>query len=293
MISTNSNLRIIEPSEAAFIIEPSITHSQICLPETAVIDFETAAFGGFDDKISFDIVSELPEGTIFGFSANEVNPSESTQLTLSFPTGIPSQSIEIIVEATGGTLEARQRKLSFDLVSNDFSDLIPTSPKSGSEDVGVLPIFSWTSSIAADSYFLELSTSPSFAESNLLEVEIVDTTDFESTVILEKSTLYYWRVSGKNICGVAMYGPVQTFHTEVQSCKVYGDDDVDIPITTAGSPTIEYDLNIFDEGIVKDINIGKLKGLHDQISDLKTTLISPAGTEILLFEKQMWQFDKL
>ena len=283
----NTAFSIVEPTEPTFILEARPSSNEVCLPTDLEIEINTAGFAGFDEQISLDVISEIPEGASYSFDKNMIGSDDSAILTVSFPPSEITSSLDLIIEAAPESGDTLQRTISLNLLGNDEEGKILATvlPVENNGVIG-LPEFTWASSPTAQSYVFELATNPSFGDSNLIFVDGLSDTTFISTLILEKSTLYYWRAYGVNSCGNQSSTQINTLHTEVLSCKDYEAVDLPINISQSGLPTIESDIDIFDEGEVRDINIHRVEGLHNRVSDLKVSLIAPSGESVVLFQNK-------
>ena len=67
----------------------------------------------------------------------------------------------------------------------------------------------------------------------------------------------------------------------------------DLPknITGSSTPTIESKININNGGIVSDVNINQIKGYHEFFGELEAKLISPQGTEVILFKNKCGNYN--
>src|SRR5690606_19846113 len=190
---------------------------------------------------------------------------------------------EIEIVAIAPNADTVYRTTFFEIVVNDFSTFAPLTPANGSAGVSELPTFSWTGSPNAQTYAIAIATSPVFGDSTVVSTSGITDTFYIPSATLEKTTLYFWRVSAENICGSRTYEQIQAFHTETFACLSYQSQDVPINISNIGTPTIESTLAVSVEGVIDDLNVSKVRGTHDKVNHLDVSLISPNGTEVMLF----------
>ena len=189
--------------------------------------------------------------------------------------------IDIMAVAPGA--DTSYRTTFIDVVISDFSAFAPIEPVNGSAGVSELPTFSWSASPYADAYNIEIATSPIFGDSIVdIAFELMDTFHTPSAT-LEKSKLYYWRISASNECGTKAYGQIQAFHTETFSCLDYESTNVPVNISNVGTPTIESTIVVPVEGVINDLNVKRLKGSHDRVNHIDVSLTSPQNTKVELF----------
>jgi subtilisin-like proprotein convertase family protein len=281
----NSNLRIEEPEEEGFLVEAILQGGNVCLPDAAVININSSSFGGFNDTVHLAVVSDLPIGAIATFEKNGILPSESTSLTIEFPLDTEPGELNVEIEASTETLGNKTESISLNIVLNDFSDLIALEPASGADNLSIDPLIKWSSAKGAELYTLEVHDSPSFGAGSLIRDFALTDTSFQVSDQLEPGKLYYWRIGARNDCGVTRLDDIYTFHTGVQNCYQYMADDLPRNIST-GTPTLNNEIQVSEMGLVTDVNVLKVRGSHDWVSDVKASVISPASTEVILFQNK-------
>ncbi|MFT5765930.1 MAG: hypothetical protein ACI8X3_003368, partial [Saprospiraceae bacterium] len=280
---SNFNCQIIEATTPGYTLDAWPYYQQRCVPDNVVIDLSTLSLLDYDSLVSFS-VSGLPAGANPVFSTNPILPSESATLTIETANIVDEgfYDIQITAMALGG--DTIIRNVTFNLVLSDFSALTLQTPVNGSSGVSESPEFTWIGSPNANTYDIEIATSPSFAPGTLLESATgLTTTSYTASVILEKNQLYFWRIHPSNECGYGSYSVPQGFHTEVFECAVFVSDNVPLNISAIGLPVVESILVINTTGAINDLNVKKIKGSHDLVKHIDVSLISPDNTEVVLF----------
>lgn len=280
---SNQNFSI-EPAEqpgVAFSLAPQ--YQQVCVPDVAVITIHTYSILNYDQPVHFEIIGGLPSNVQVSFSKNPVMPGESTQLSADMTSVSDDGSFTATLRTIAGS-DTILSNLFFNIVNNDFTALALETPHDGESGLGVLPEFTWTDLPQADKMNFQLSTTPFFPPEDIVE-EAFNLTDpyFVPSVGLEENTVYYWRLQPGNECGLSDYTLPATFQTRTVSCTPYISSDVPKPISSIGTPTVSSVLPIISSGIISDINVSKLKGNHDALPHIAATLVSPQGTEVVLF----------
>lgn len=283
---SNQNFSIQEPTEPGFGVNMDAPLSQrICLPESIEIDIETFSLLGYDSLLTLS-VNNLPPNAIANFSSPTVQAGDQVTLSIDMEDVVVTgdYTVEVIFEGPGQDPEVRTIDLS--VVFNDFSDLVLSSPQNSLNGTSLLPDFSWEPSVNADSYILQVATSPSFDASSLVYEEegITDVTATPPT-LFEISTLYYWRVIPVNRCGTGDASAVFAFHTENLSCNSFVSDET--PVFYSSDPGSVRDVEILvDLDIpVSDVNVRNINGSYDPMDAIRCELIAPDGeTSVTLFE---------
>lgn len=277
---SNNDFSISPATEASYTIAASPVYHYLCLPDNPSIPIATSSILGFDMPISFSVTDGLPAGATATFSSNEVLPSEETVLTLNFDNAVEGYYI-VEIEASADNV-VTQHYLSVETVTNDFSALTLTSPIDGLSGVGLQQNFEWTTVSDANTYDIEIATSPAFGASIVDGDTDLTDNNFLSADVLEAGTIYYWRVRPKNECGFGEANQIFTFSTEVTSCNPFVSNQVPVNIPSSGTPTVESTIFVAQDFIINDLKVTHVNGVHDLLSHIRISLLSPSGTEVRL-----------
>jgi len=248
----------VEPaSSPRVLLSPAQTTYSACLPESPTIEIEAIGLGGLTGDIKLDVIDGLPADAVATFDASTIAAGESTALNVEFAPSTLSGQYNVTVQG-----------------------------------VEPSPTIEWIGTPNADSYTLEIATSPSFGDSNVIREEGLTETAYVSSIILDARTVYYWRVIPNNLCGQGPPSAVSAFSTEVLECASYSPDESQLPlnISQSGTPTVEATIEVVG-GSIADVNVTKFEGEHGNNKDLRVTLISPAGTAARMFNKICTQQD--
>ena len=279
------NIIIREPSQPGYFIDLSENSLDFCLPEIAEVTVDGTSFQGFTNDVYLDVVSGLPSEAIVNFSQNPIPPDGSAVMQIDMNNVQYSGEFEVIVRATSEEADTIYQTLLINATGTNFDELKQLSPLPGTEDLNGTPEFVWNQAPNADAYRLEVSTDPSFGASNIIFEENISDTSIIPQIALPNSNLYYWRVSAFNKCR-EVKTDIRTFGTVSLSCRTFEAEDLPRNISASGRPTVSSLIEIFDAGTLSDVNVKRIKGIHQRIQDIKATLISPAQTEIVLFENR-------
>lgn len=278
---TNRAFDIVESTNAGYGWGISPNYDRICLPNSFTTKINTAAFGGFNGNITFDVISGLPAGATYAFSQLTVEASESVDLTIDLKDVEGKQDLVIEVQGVSDSGDTLVRTINLELISNDYSDLVTVSPASGSQGEGQNPMFTWDGVIDADLYNFQLATDPSFSPGSIVQEDFnLSATEITLNDILDRNTIYFWRVQGVNVCGEGPWTVPSVFSTESSSCKVYTSQDINVPVPK--NQTTEYNLTIDVDAEINDLNVENFELFCDQLQDAAIMLRSPQGTEIAL-----------
>lgn len=283
-------------SNRNFLIEPAISPSftwtadafnrTVCAASEVEFLIQSQSILGFAETIELEVVDGLPDGASAAFSSPAIVPGEATKLQISLADLSTDGRFAVTVRATADGAAAVEQVLYLEVISTDFSDLQILSPLDGTSGIGLTTDLIWSGSARADQYEVQIATNPSFAPEVLLDEAVLpaDSLRFIPGTFLEENTLYYWRLRPINDCGPADFLPVQTFHTETLACTELSATDTPVVIPGSGLPTKESFIEVDVSGIISDLNLPIVRGNYQPVSSLRFTLISPAGTEVILFD---------
>jgi subtilisin-like proprotein convertase family protein len=240
------------------------------------IDITTTNIGGYEDSIDFTLTG-LPGGMIGTFGQTRVKPGDATTLTFSnVPAG--NHSIVVVGNSTTGT---KTKTVSYKASQSTLSAINLLTPANASTDVANPVKLIWNKGSGFGiTYDVEVDIDGSFSSPIASANGIVDT--FFTTPALDVATQYFWRVTANNACGSSTSSTTFDFTTE--NCLSFTSSDTPLTIETTANFTVESTINVPVTGFLTELTITNLKGTHSFVSDLTVSLVSPAGTEIILFD---------
>lgn len=283
---SNRNFNIVDATAPTFALLPTPSYQEICLPGETEILLSTGAFGGFSDSIRLE-VTNAPEGVTAEIVQSTILAGDNTTLRLSIDDQGVSELLMLDISATAITEDSTlteqsiTRTIELDLVTNDFSDFVLTSPTNNTTGIIGNTDFSWTAVPNANSYDFELATSPVFGETIIADGSDIRGNTFRPDVFLEENTIYYWRVRPINQCGAADFTVPNVFQTVNVQCATFS-QTVPVPISGNGTPTVESVLTIDTEGSISDLNLSNIEVSYQPVRFVELSLLSPAGTQVVL-----------
>ena len=278
-----STIVVRQPSAPGFFIDVENNQYDVCLPNQLEIPITATSFQDFDTPIDLNIIESLPEGVSFSFENNPVATDGNTTLILDLSDIKTTQSFEFTLEGTAENAPSIQQPIQINATGTDFSDLNLLSPVSGIAGLDKTPTFEWSTTANADSYTVEVSNSPSFGSSNVVTEEFLPDTSYLPGIIFDNSSLYYWRITAHNDC-IDSPSEINTFGTVSLDCKSYVAENLPTNISLSGTVEVEGIARVFDTGKVADINVSNITGQHSDIIQVEGRLVSPRGTEAVLFD---------
>lgn len=284
---SNSNFFIEAATEPAYTVE--VTPSTVplyCYPDEPIdIDIITGSILGYDSTLTLSLLGELPDYVTPIFGTTSLTAGESTTLSLEVGDFTGRDTLNLQVQATTPGQSTSLRELNIIILSNDFSDLAMTTPVNGQTDILFTTDFSWTAVDNANSYDIQIATSPSFAPETILETATgLTETTYTPESILEENEIYFWQIRPSNDCGTSAYLAPFAFQTSTVDCVV--NNPLDLPIALPNNTTVRTS-NIFipTNGVISDLNLADIEIIYQPINSLEIKLISPAGTEVVLFDQ--------
>lgn len=258
----------------------------VCLPSDPLsIEISTTAFLGFDSTLQLSLIGGLPEGSTATFASDTLTAGNSTTLTLDIQPNEGRDTLDFFVQAIVPGVDTSLRELRVITLSSDFSELALLEPADGTGGIVFSTDFSWNAVPSAETYDIEIATSPSFAPETILETSSgLAVAEYSPDELFEPSTLYFWRVRPQNDCGPGEFLPPFAFRTNTVDC--INNEPADLPVNLSNNPSVrESKIFVTQEGTISDINIDNVEISYSPISVLQVSIISPEGTEVLLFDQ--------
>lgn len=274
-------------TDPTFTISSTNSVLSECKPDDAVFNLDYTANGGYSSSTTLT-ASGAPDGATVTFSLPTVTTTQSLTMTVGNLSDATSGEYTITVTGTGA------KTISTDVVLIVNASVLGVTnlalPINGTGSVAINnETFSWDELEGASSYQFEIAANPNF--NTILETSVTSNNSFVPAIILDLNTIYYWRVKGLNDCVEGDYSEAYSFQTApLNSCNPLVSNETVVPIpdgtgaNTPGADAISI-INIPTSFSVSDVNVS-IDITHTYIQDLVITLISPTGTEVVLFDRE-------
>lgn len=236
---------IVTGTDSQFALTPTSPDQVVCSSSTASYSFNYAT-NSFD-ATTFSAVG-LPPGVVASFSEESLFLPDSVTMTLSNLQGLVAGDYVIGFKGQNSS-ETEVKNVNLRIYTSNYEDLLLVTPTNMQEGLATTLDLDWEPSVNAQSYRLQVSSSPDFSSFALNEV----TTQTDYIVSgLNQSTKYYWRVLPINVCGQATSNTINRFDTGSQNCGItfsatdYSDAAIGdtansvglVPITVTGDMTV-------------------------------------------------------
>lgn len=279
---SNNSFKIEAATTPGYGICVGDVTQQACLPNNFALTIGSSAWAGFSDQVTYSVAG-LPAGAVANFSANPAPAGDDVVLNMDF-NNTAEGAYDIQVFSLAGSI-ADTAVFNVKVVSNDFSTFALEAPANGST-VTQLPILRWTPVDDANRYEVQISKSPTFGAGTLvLDRNDILVDSLIGAANLQKATVYYWRVQAANECGNSGWQGPFAFITQSDACNSYSSGELPKNISAGSTNPVEAVIPVTG-GAISDVNVKNLKMFHDAFNQLEVRLISPAGTERILFKQR-------
>ena len=280
---SNSNFKIQAPTTPEFTFCSADLFDTICLPASYSTVISTRSLVNFNDPITLS-VEGLPVGSTALITPNPVQPGSDAVLAITLPANQPEGTLDYTITGTSGAL-TNTLTHTLSLYYNDFTGFSLAGPADGAVGQDQAPVLQWNTVTNANTYEIEVASSPSFAAGTILaSAANITANSYKVPVLLEKGKAFYWRVRPKNECGTGDWAGPFVFATLVDVCGNFESSDVPKNIPGNAVNTVEVKLNVPAGGKISDLNITQIQGDHQFFKDIEMHLISPSNTDVLLFK---------
>lgn len=283
---SNQNFQIQAATQPSFLVNVSPRAAvKYCLTKPLQFEVSTEALLGFNSPLTLDITGSLPTGLTAKLSKTNLLPTEGTTLTIDYTQQIEG-TFTIQVRATAASGQVVSIPVTFTTVRSDFSNLRLLAPTNGQSGITLSTTFTWSRASSAASYDFELATSPTFGNTVIAKASNLQDTFYKpAQVLLAQNELYYWRIRPYSDCGAENFLEPSVFHTAAVQCSQTTSTNVPLNISGTGLPTVNSTLNIPTSGTINDVNIPLIKAEYSPVKSLRVSLISPSGTEVILYDQ--------
>jgi len=268
----------IEANLPNFTIALSPASVSECNDGTVTTTVQIGSFMGFSNPVTLSTLN-LPPGSNASFNPAVVIPGNNSMLTISNLTGLfGNYTPTVRGTSTTGNKDA---VFSITLLAPPAASPSLTSPANNASDVVITPTLDWQPVAGVTQYEYQVASDNAF--NNVVSSGIVSTDLIQITSPLSISQQYFWRTRGINSCGNGAWSTIFNFTTG--SCFALNSTNVPMVIPASGTPTV---LSLFPNTIamtITDLNVINLMGNHTWVDDLKFSLISPQGTELLFWNQ--------
>ena len=286
---SNNNFTITAPASTfgiAFNGTAGEQNKSACTGSTITYTFPYTTYGGYSSSTAFT-VSGQPAGTTVTFTPNSTSTAGTISMQVANTTGSAAGFYTMIVTATSGSTKTVNFYL--DLLDAGFGTQMLTSPSNNAVSQSTSLSLTWPVNPAATSYDIQVATDSGFT--SIIYSGNVASNSYALSG-LSDATTYYWRVKPKNSGCEGTFSSAFNFQTGQTVCTSTSSTDIPITISASGTPTINSTLNIASGSSISDLNI-TMNISHTWVADLTATLISPTGTQLILFSSQCGSSDNV
>jgi subtilisin-like proprotein convertase family protein len=296
-LNVNRNsFRVTPAVEAGFTLEPSVRFDNVCLPEVVAIDLNSGSILDFATPIALSVEEgDVPAGATVTFSSTDLTPGETSTMTVDLTDTRFGGTLELTIVAVAEGLDTARRTVILEVTDNDYADLATIAPAEGTAGIILATNFDWTDAVNADTYEIEIGTSPTFAEATIFErAGGLTDSEYLPAEFFTANELYFWRIRPANICGDGAWSAPNSFRTINSECNSFAPDDVPVGLPGSGpSFTRESRLFIEQSGAISDLNLPNVNIQYNFASSVTLTLVSPAGTRVVLYQENCFSTNKI
>lgn len=286
---SNANFKIQNPVQPSLTLGLSADGGTVCLPDNFTTTIQTASVLGFNTPVALDLVGNLPPGATAAFSATNLNPGENATFEVNLQSVVVEGEFNFVIRAIAAT-DTFLRPVKLFLRRNDFTGFALQTPVNGATELTLAQTLHWAKGLDADNYDVQFSDSPAFT-TILASASATSQDSLKINFLLEKGKAYFWRVRPLNECGPGPWSEPFFFSTYAENCLNFTANDLPKSISTSGTPIVESKITVLQGGTISDLVIGQIEGYHEYFKDLEAHLISPQGTDVLLWKDRCGNFN--
>jgi subtilisin-like proprotein convertase family protein len=276
---------IITGVTSGFAIIPTSNDLEVCANQDATFTFNYIQTGTTTTNFS---TTGLPSGATVVFTPSSRNSNGPVTLTISNLSAVNPGNYNMGIVGNNG-LETETRYRNLKIFSSTFTPVVGSSPAINQVGVATTVNLVWNAQANAESYQLQVSSSPTFSTTILNVTDIIGNSYIVSN--LAQQTNYYWRVSPSNRCGAGVLSnaTVNNFQTGVLSCgnEFSATNFSNASIASTANATASVPIVVTGGLTIGDLNVA-LNISHTYIQDFKVKLTGPAsiGSPVIILLDQ-------
>lgn len=282
---SNANFSITAAGSTFLATVQGEPTKQICKGGEASFALNYVPVNGFTGTTTFTATGQ-PAGSTVDFTPATATAAGIIEINVTNTAASSVGDYNIIVHMVSGT-ETKTLTLHLSLLSTDFAQLQALTPETGTTTLPTTVALDWSTDLIASSYHLQVATDAAFAN---IVTDVTTTTSQYTLNNLNESTTYYWHVLSANAGCEGSYSPAFSFQTGDLFCNDYLSVDVPLEISWGDPSTASSTLEVGENFAISNVSV-VLDISHTWIADVRATLISPAGTQVLLFANKCGQDD--
>lgn len=276
---------IVTGLSSNFTLNTQTSEQTICSSNDATYSFNYLETGGATTNFS---LNGVPTGATSSINPNSLNTDGSFDVTFSNLANVSANTYDIDVIGNDGN-ETETRIIKLKVLHSDFTPYPQSlsSPTNGTSGIPTSLSLIWAENLNAESYLVEVSTTPSFSSIDFSSTE----TDlgFELSGLIAE-TVYYWRVRPDNNCNNGNYSETYSFQVGSIDCgsNIFNATDFsDANIATTAGVFASVPVTASTGGLNINSIETSFEISHTWVNDINIALEGPAAignTEVLLFD---------
>lgn len=277
---SDENLTIDLPPSPTFFVNAVPEEYVACPEDTAVFVLQLTTVLGFAEGLNFT-VDGLPQGTTASFAPAQLTPPGEVVLTITGTGNAMAGTYPLTINVIGLSV-VKSATVQLTILEELQNQVTLTSPANGMPGIpfGVTTL-TWAELSGSTSYHVEVATNPSFATT---VATLTNAGNSAEVTGLQAETVYYWRVRGANLCGDGPWSATWSFQTGTESCDTFASTDVPVTIPSNSTGTVTSTIDIASTDPITSVQVD-MDISHTWVGDLISTLNSPAGTNVILFDQ--------
>jgi hypothetical protein len=192
-----------------FALQADPVDQTVCRPDDAIYSVDVLSLLGFSDTVDLSLSGE-PVGTTVDFTPNGAAAPYTSTLTVGSTGSATLGSYDMAITGVSTTAT---HTITVGLELLDVPEVIDlVSPDDGAEDQPRIITFQWQADSLADTYTLVVAKDPGLSQIVLTSSGLTGTS-YTNTAPLDPDTIFFWRVTGENLCGEGSHSATYSFTT--------------------------------------------------------------------------------
>lgn len=256
-----------------FVLTTTAPEQIVCSSSDAIFNFGYEQIGGGTTNIT---ATGLPAGMTSNVTPSAMTSNGSFDVTFGNLASVAAGTYAIDVIGDNGS-ETETRIVNLRILHPNFNNFPQTidTPANGTSGMPTTATLTWPENINAESYFIEVSTDPSFG--TIFDSSTVTSLNYVASG-LSDGTVYYWRVRPDNRCINGNVSTTYSFQTGNSDCSnVYtATDFTNATIAETANVTAYVPITVPATGLIINSMTVSANVDHTYVQDLTVFIQEPA-----------------
>lgn len=192
-----------------FVMSFPDNSKDVCNANSITYNFTYNTYLGFNEETTFSVEGIPTSANVTFTPSSALEDGTEVQLEIQNTEDFSIGENQFIVVGTSSSY-TKQAILKLNSFESNIDKPILSFPNNNDDNLETEVVFNWENDVNAETYVIEIATDNTF--SNIIDTKSITDSQY-SSLNLNYSTTYFWRVKGINSCEESDFSDIYTFTT--------------------------------------------------------------------------------